>query len=103
MGESGERWPFAGSLLDKAGGSEVATNAELCTRLNDLDMWICSGTMKDIPNCAGQFTYEGIYQDDVGGLYTILGGTEDFCGVNGYIDDKFDPVSEASVLKVNLY
>lgn len=100
---SGEHWPFADYMYDKAtGGEAVAFNAELCTRLDDENLWLCSGTIKDMCDSKGQITYEGIYQDDVGGLFTITGGTADFDGATGYISDTFDTASGTSVFTVKV-
>jgi len=100
---SGERWPFADFMYDKpVGGNAVAFNAELCTRLNDDDLWLCSGTMKDFTWREGQITYEGIYEDDEGGLFTITGGTGAFECASGYISDTFDSTLGSSVCTVKL-
>lgn len=88
--KAGQTWSFTGAVYSKIDGDKVGYNYELCTRLNDGDIWHCEGTYEDLYGCSGQLAFEGPYADGtLTGKFTIVGGTGDFEGAFGYIDDKF--------------
>jgi hypothetical protein len=47
--------------------------------------------MMDLNGCKGRISYLGAFTDETSeGRYTIIGGTGDFHGANGYVWDLFD-------------
>jgi hypothetical protein len=87
-------WPFADHVYavdhDEDDDFVVGSNVELCTRLNDGDVWHCEGTYLDLYSCHGQLSFAGPFSDDANvGKYTVTGGTGDFDGAMGYVVDEF--------------
>ncbi|KAL7572906.1 hypothetical protein ACA910_004550 [Epithemia clementina (nom. ined.)] len=87
----GVRTSYVGPLYNEPKGHEVAYDLQLCERLDKAMHWHCSGTYVDLYGCHGKLTYSGFHQDkDSSGQYVITGGTDDFLGVTGHIEEEYD-------------
>ena len=88
----GVQFPFVGTVYDAPGGRDIGTNAELCTRLNDAHVWHCQGTYVNLYGCVGSLAFAGIFDDSTdSGHLVVTGGTGDFLGAMGSMEDTFDP------------
>ncbi|KAL7555755.1 hypothetical protein ACA910_007038 [Epithemia clementina (nom. ined.)] len=86
----GVRVAYVGPLYNDYHGYEVAYNAQSCERLDDGHYWQCEGAYVDLYGCTGELTFLGIHQGKYStGHYVITGGTDDFLGATGYIEEAY--------------
>ncbi|KAL7557030.1 hypothetical protein ACA910_009301 [Epithemia clementina (nom. ined.)] len=102
---SGQRFPYVGGVYDKPEGHQlVGYNIELCTRLDDANLWQCQGTYVNFYSCWGVLSFLGFYQDTSGiGHFVITGESGDFLGAMGAIYEEFDSKTGYTTRKISVF
>lgn len=84
-------------------GEIAGITTQICTRLDEANVWHCKGTFVDPYGCEGQVSFAGLFSDETSeGKYTIVGGTGRFLGATGYIMEHFSMETLESHMTVDL-
>jgi hypothetical protein len=90
--DAGQRWAYVGDVYANDEMEEVVgVNTELCTRLDNGNVWQCQGTLTAPFGCEGQLSFAGPFSDQIlEGEYTITGGSGAFQGATGHVASQFN-------------
>ncbi|CAB9497552.1 expressed unknown protein [Seminavis robusta] len=112
---AGETYLTVGDILQDAGGASIGRIFETGIRMNENpngggvdegeapSYWYFTGTLHNPFGCAGTITYAGPYFNEGDtGVFTITGGSGDFLGASGVIQDTYDGDLDVSVRDVEL-
>jgi hypothetical protein len=75
----------------------VGTVSENCFRVDDEEAYECRGQL-ELNAYDGYLSWGGFYpNDDIGGQYVIVGGTEDFANAKGLVTSDYDSTTGLSI------
>uniref|UniRef100_A0A7S3DTB3 Uncharacterized protein n=1 Tax=Entomoneis paludosa TaxID=265537 RepID=A0A7S3DTB3_9STRA len=101
----GDVWTSATtvSVFDSNGPYANGFVGEMCTVVDLGDKWFCEGIYRNLQGCSGLLSFSGIYDGaQLGGNWSVTGGTGDFEGATGSVLESFDEDNFVSTRVITL-